>query len=140
MTSLGPHFLTAQPISRWVYQPSGDHPSIQVEWIPGDGPGLQVDMFNVTIEGVREAGAEKFTFKAWAEGKAWVDNYYVHVDYYLDVETGKIESAFRNTFENYDQSLRVTAVGTISEEGCTAKGEKLWLQVRPGARGISSSL
>ena len=73
-----------------------------------------MELLNVTIEGVKEPGAEKFTFKAWAEGKAWVDNYYVHVDYYLDVDTGKIEPAFRNQFENFDKSLKVTAVGTTS--------------------------
>ena len=60
----------------------------------------------------KAAGDNKFTFKAWAEGKAWINKYYVHVDYYLDVETGAIEDAFRHQFENFDKSLKVTAVGT----------------------------
>ena len=102
--------------------------------------GMQVDNLTIALEAEKAVVNKKaggggnkkekaFVFEVWATGKSWVNGYYVDVDFYLNLKTGEVESAFRYEFANYDESLKVTAVGTRTAAECAPEGTKVWIEV-----------
>ena len=90
---------------------------LKMEAVQPDGPGAS-------------NGNGEFVFSFWGEVKTLVHNHYISLDFYFNGATGDIALAFRYEFENFDKTLKLTAVGNkAAGSSCAPAGNKLWVEI-----------